>query len=341
MHQSTVSAHRFRRLASLRLTWAAMLALVVTIIVARFSVHVSYMWIALPLALMVVNLLAALATNVHLRREPALIVFHLALVALCLLAGLDALTRFQGRVELVEGQTLQAGEVMVMERGIWHRLQLDKVALRQQAVEVEFAPGLSRQRTRSTVSVVEGGREDVLEVGEAQPLVSFGYRFATTSNKGHAMVLSWRNVSGRVTQGAVHFPSYPAQEWRQQRTWRTPAGEAITLVLRPHTRPPVDSAWVLRSREVRTDAALLAGGASSALVPGEWHQLRGGALRLDEVRLWMGYRIDYQPLMQWMLFAALVGIAALARYFYKRLWRPVCDQRPAAARTDSDLVARI
>ena len=92
---------------------------------------------------------------------------------------------------------------------------------------------------------------------------------------------------------------------------------------------------------MRADATLSAGGASRALVPGKWHQLRGGALRLDEVRLWMGYRIDYQPLMQWMLFVALAGIAALACYFYKRLWRPVCDHCPAADRTDSDLMARI
>ncbi len=155
------------------------------------------------------------------------------------------------------------------------------------------------------------------------------------------MVMSWRDVNGSMMHGAVHFPSYPAQEWRQQRTWQTPAGDAITLALQPRTRLPVDSEWVLRSREVHTDATLLADGAIRALVPEKWHQLRGGALRLDEVRLWMGYRIDYQPLMRWMLFAALVGIAALARYFYKRLWRPVCDQRPAAARTDSDLVARI
>ncbi|UCD68710.1 MAG: cytochrome c biogenesis protein ResB [Betaproteobacteria bacterium] len=341
MHQSAVIASRLSRLASLRLTWVAMLTLVVMIVVARFSVHVGYMWIALPLALLVINLLAALATNVRLRREPALIVFHLALVALCLLAGLDALTRFHGRIELVEGQILQTAEVQVVERGILHRLRLNEVALKQDAIEVEFAPGLIRQRTRSTVSTLDNGREKRIEIGEARPLILLGYRLATTSNKGHAMVLSWLDANGSVMRGAVHFPSYPAQEWRQQRTWHTPAGEPITLALRPHTRPPVDSAWVLRSREVRADATLSAGGASRALVPGKWHQLRGGALRLDEVRLWMGYRIDYQPLMQWMLFAALVGISALAFYFYKRLWRPICDHRPAAARGDSDFMARI
>ena len=341
MHQSAVNVCHFRRLASLRLTWVAMLALVVTIIVARFSVHVGYMWIALPLALMVVNLLAALATNVRLRREPALIVFHLALVALCVFAGLDALTRFEGRIELVEGQTLQSAEVQVVERGIWHRLRLGEVVLKQGAIEVEFAPGLNRQQTRSTVSTFESGREKQNELGERRPLMLLGYRLTTTSNKGHAMVLSWRDVNGSVTHGAVHFPSYPAHEWQQQRTWHTPAGEDITLALQPHIRPSVDSSWVLRSDELRAEATLSARGVSRTLVPGTWNELRGGALRFDEVRLWMGYRIDYQPLMQWMLVAALVGIASLACYFYKRLWRPVCDRRPAGSRTDSDVVARI
>ena len=205
----------------------------------------------------------------------------------------------------------------------------------------EFAPGLNRQRTRSTVSVIDGGDARRFELGETRPLILLGYRFATTPNKGHAMVLSWRDVNGSVMQGAVHFPSYPAQEWRQQQTWQTPAGEKVTLGLQPHARPPADSGWVLRSQEVRVGASLSVHGVSHPLVPGKWIELHDGALRLDELRLWMGYRIDYQPLIQWMLVVSLVAIAALACYFYKRLWRPVCDRSVAHERTDSDLVARI
>ena len=341
MYQSTMIMRVLGTVASLRLTLMAMLGLVITIVAAHFSAHVDYVWIALPLALMSLNLAAALATNFRLRSEPALVLFHLALVALCVLAGLDAVTRFHGRVELVEGQNLQAAQVQVIERGVWHRLRLDEVVLRQETVAVEFAPGLIRQRTRSTVSMIEGGHTRRFELGETRPLILLGYRFATTPNKGHAMVLSWRDVNGSVMQGAVHFPSYPAQEWRQQQTWQTPAGEKVTLGLQPHARPPADSGWVLRSQEVRVGASLSVHGVSHPLVPGKWIELHDGALRLDELRLWMGYRIDYQPLIQWMLVVSLVAIAALACYFYKRLWRPVCDRSVAHERTDSDLVARI
>ncbi len=341
MHQSTMTMRVIRRFASLRLAWLAMLGLVVTVIVAHFNAHIGYVWIALPLALMILNLLAALATNIRLQREPALIVFHLALVALCVLAGLDAATRFHGRVELVEGQNLQAAHVQVVERGVWHRLRLNEVELVQEAATVEFAPGLNRQQTRSVVSVVGEADTRRFELGETRSLILLGYRFATTSNKGHAMVLSWRDVNGSVTRGAVHFPSYPAQEWRQQKTWQTPAGEEVTFGLQPNIRPLADSGWVLRSRDLRAGVSLSVEGVQHPLSPGEWIALRDGALRFDELRLWMGYRIDYQPLIKWMLVVSLVAITALSCYFYKRLWRPVSDRSVTHERTDSDFVARI
>lgn len=341
MHQSAMTMRAVGKLASLRLAWVAMLGLVVTVIVAHFNAHIGYAWIVLPLALMILNLLAALATNVRLQREPALIVFHLALVALCVLGGLDAATRFHGRVELVEGQDLQVAQVQVIEQGAWHRFRLNEILLTQEAAAVEFAPGLIRQRTRSTVLVIEDAEAKRFELGETLPLILLGYRFATTPNKGHAMVLSWRDVEGSVVQGAVHFPSYPAQEWRQQQAWQTPAGEAITFELQPKVRPPADSDWVLRSRDVRADISVTADGVQHTLLPGEWLELRDGAVRFDELRLWMGYRIDYQPLIKWMLVVALISITALACYFYKRLWRPVDGRKVADERTGNDSVARI
>jgi len=341
MHQSAVMTRLVRKLASLRLTLAVMLGLVVTIFIAYFNAHVSYVWIALPLVLMAVNLAAALATNVRLRSEPALIAFHLALVVLCVLGSLDATTRFGGRVELVDGQTLQAGRVQVVEKGIWHRLRLDELMLKQGAIEVGYAPGMIRQQTRSAVSYTEGTEEKRAELSETRPLTLGGYRFAPTPNKGYAMVLSWRGADGNAAQGAVHFPSYPAHEWRQQQSWQTPAGQQVTLELKPPERPPVDTAWVLKADSAPVRAILIAGGDMVELAPGYWQEVQGGALRVDDVRLWMGYRIDYQPMIQWMFAVSLIGIAALAAYFHRRLWRPVCGRHVVQRRTDGDVVAHI
>ena len=311
-----------RKLASLRLTVVAMSALAGTIVSAQLNEQVDYAWISLPIAVLVVNLLAALLTNVRLRREPALIVFHLALVALCVLAALDAATRFHGRVELVEGQSLDSGQIHTTDRGFWYRSRLDEIALRQGTIEVEFAPNMNRQRTRSMVSFIDDGTEKRVELGETRSLELHGYRFATTSNKGYAMVLTWRDAEGSVTNGAIHFPSYPAQEWRQQQSWRTPAGQEVTLSLRPHTRPRMDSVWVLSAQASEVDADIVVEGASSPLVRGEWQALREGAVRLDDVRLWMGYRVDYQPFIPLIFVVSLLGVTALAWYFYARLWRP-------------------
>lgn len=309
------------KFASLRLTVVAMSALAGTMVCAQLNEEVDYSWITLPIAVLLVNLLAALFTNVRLRREPALVLFHLALVAVCVLAALDAATRFHGRVELVEGQSLDSGQVQTTDRGVWHRSRLDETALRQDTIEVEFAPNMNRQRTRSKVSFVDDGMEKRDELGESRALELRGYRFATTSNKGYAMVLTWRDAEGREATGAIHFPSYPAQEWRQQQTWRTPAGQQVTLSLRPHTRPRMDSEWILSANASAVDAEIVIEGVSAPLVRGEWQALRDGAVRLDDVRLWMGYRVDYQPLIPWMFVVSLLGVAALAWYFHARLWR--------------------
>ncbi|UCH46578.1 MAG: cytochrome c biogenesis protein ResB [Betaproteobacteria bacterium] len=342
MYQSAMMMRFVRKLASLRLTLLAMLGLVMAIFIAYFNARVSYVWIAVPLGVMAVNLAAALATNPRLRSEPALVGFHLALVVLCVLGALDALTRFQGRVELVNGQMLHTGQVQVITEGLWHRSQLDGLMLKQGTIKVEYAPGMIRQQTRSAVYYTEGTEEKRVVLSETRPLILQGYRFAPTPNKGYAMVLSWRDANGKVAQGAIHFPSYPAHEWRQQQAWQTPAGQRVSLELKPPERPPTDSPWVLKAEGAPVKAFLMMEGDTVELEPGYWHEMQNGALRLDDVRLWMGYSIDYQPAIQWLFAVSLIGIAALAAYFYRRLWRPsMRARRVVQQRSDSDVVARI
>lgn len=89
-----------RRLASLKLTCAALALLGVCVTAGQLEPAFGREWMALPLVVLALNLCAALACSAALRRRRALALFHVALFAVCVLAALGALTQYEGRVEL-------------------------------------------------------------------------------------------------------------------------------------------------------------------------------------------------------------------------------------------------
>jgi len=109
-------------------------------------------WLALPLAVLAVNLVAALVTRPVFHRLSGLLVFHIGLLGLIVLAAASALIRMEGRVEITEGQNLAEALVHVTERGPLHRLMIERVRFRQGPVTVDYAPGLVRQ---DTVAVIQ------------------------------------------------------------------------------------------------------------------------------------------------------------------------------------------
>lgn len=305
--------------ASLRLTFAAMVALGVVVLLTRVQPLLAAHWIVAPLLALALNLLAALATNRRMRSQPWLAMFHVALLGICVLAGANVLTRMHGRVEMVEGQWFSAEEVEIVERGAWHSWHLHEAAFAQGSIEVDFAPGMVRQRTRSQVWTGEGASP--LELTDTGSLTRSGYRFVPTANKGHALIVTWRGETGGELAGAVHMPSYPAMEWKQERQWRTPAGEELRFVLKPAQRTSADAAWTLRGAASPGMVSVQFADREVALARGQWLALKGGSLRFEGARLWIGYRIDYQPLLPWMLATAVLGIAALSAHFLRNDWR--------------------
>ena len=327
-------------LASLRLTAAAMAALFAAVFLSCALPLADRGWIVPPLAALALNLCAAVMVNRRIRASPGLMVFHVALLAICLLAGAGVLTRMHGRVEVVEGTAFDPSDMQIVERGIWHDGGAPRGAFVQGRVEVDFASGLLRQHTRSRVSVPLAGGTLESELSDTHSLKTAGYRFAPTSNKGYALLLTWRDDAGAETTGAVHMPSFPALEWKQEQGWRTPAGEDVLFTLKPAARPAGDAGWTLRSNGATAEVAVVLQDGRTILKPGEWQPLRGGALRLEGVRLWLGYRIDHEPLIGWMLLAATLGVAGLSLHFYRRLWSPATRSGAHEEGTADAVVAR-
>ena len=281
-------------------------------------------WVVLPLSLLAVNLFAALLVRHAFRHQSALLLFHVGLLAVLLLVAAGVLLRFDGSVELVEGEAFDARVVTPRGSGWLHPNRLQRVRFEQGPMEVRYLPELQRDTTHSRVVVSSPeGQQVRRDVGDRQGFTLHGYRFMTTFNKGYSVLLLWRDAQGRESLGAVNFPSYPEFDWKQLNDWTTPAGETLALELQLAGRVPQDEAWTLSSRDVQYTLSVGGGEMEARSVsPGQSIAVRGGEITLVDLRMWMGYRIDFNPLLPWLITAAFLSLGALAVHVAQKFRSP-------------------
>lgn len=306
------------RLASLRLTLIALVVLFLMVGYVYQSEQSSTVPLSVPLGLLSINLLAAIATKPQFRRQPPLLVFHLALLAIVVLAAAGRLTYLKGHVEVVEGQEF-SGELMGHDAGPLHpfgRLQAQRFS--NLGFRITYAPGPTRGSTRNTVAYRDqGGSEKRMEIGDQDALILGGYRFYTTPNKGFAPTFVWQAADSPDTHlGAVHLPSWPANDLRQSRDWILPGTGIrawvqlqfdeiiLTRDQASEFRPPKRHTLVLRIGDGRWE-----------LQPGEHVDLPQGRLTYQGLRTWMGYTVFYDWTITWMLAACLLALAAMGWHF--------------------------
>jgi cytochrome c biogenesis protein ResB len=324
MQQSTLIAagtRSLRWLASMRLTQALLAMLGLATLLSYLARGIDTLTLGVPLALLVANLLAAVITNPSFRRQPALLVFHLSLVAITALLAVAQLTAVSGRFELTEGVPYD-GTMLGGSRGPWSR-QLVDASFVQRGFAVEYDTGMRRGRTRNDVVWVDDrGIERQDTIGDQKSLQINGYRFYTTSNKGFAPLFDWMPDGGTTVRGAVHLPSYPLHEHEQTREWRPSAASApIRVSLRFDERVlQRDQPAVLRKPD-RHAILVRVDGAEAEMQPGESVRLAGGTLRYVGLRTWMGYRVTYDQTSTWLLAAALVAVAALLWHYIAKFRR--------------------
>ena len=149
-----------------------------------------------------------------------------------------------------------------------------------------------------------------------------GYRFYPTFNKGFAPVLLWQPTRGGAVLGAIHLPSYPANDSQQARNWR-PAGSAgdiwlmldIDEKLIPADRP---SRFRLPERE---KLVLRYGDERFELRRGERLALADGVVEYRGLRTWMGYTVFYDWTIPWMLASCVLAVASLVWHFWAKFAR--------------------
>jgi len=313
---------RVADLGSLRLTLCLFGLLALAIAAGHVGLSDATWALAVPLALLAANLAAAVATHPTFRTQSALLVFHLALIAVILLAAAGRLTYLKGAVELSDGQVFD-GTLTRRGSGPLHGGGLSQLRFASRGFAVHYQPGLARAQTHNRVVYASDHgvwRETV--IGDDAPLTLDGYRFYTSSNKGFAPELLWiPDGAGAPVRGTIHMPSYPAQLPRQVLEW-TPPGATQVLHTRLEIDDPIDleRAWVLRVPAVHA-LAIRAGGERATLRPGESHRFAGGTLRYEGLRMWMGYTVSYDWTTPWLFAACVLAVLALGWHFAAKFRR--------------------
>lgn len=304
------------------------LALLAAGIVVSYHSEVRTTWaLVAPLFLFALNLAAAVIVNSTFRKQTALLIFHLALIAIILLVAAGRLTYLKGYTGIAEGEVFD-GVLTAYESGPWHSWRLDRVSFVNEGFSIGYSPGPRRDKTANRVRWTdEEGREQRALIGDHHPLVLEGYRFYTSFNKGFAPVFLWLPKDGGAPQrGAVHLPGYPAFEYRQAQDWQPPGSQAKIwvmlqfdeVILEPEKpsqfRPPKEHKLIVRVGDERRE-----------MVPGSRYALPEGMLVYEGLHTWMGYTVYSDWTISWLFAACAVAVLSLGWHFWTKFaahpWR--------------------
>lgn len=311
-----------RQLASLKFTLFGMALLSVgSMAIYGNPMDVPSWVLTIPLVMLAVNLTAAIITNVRINQQPGLLVFHVSLLSLVILAGIGRLTYLDSHVELAVGEQFSPDNMLDLDTGVFHSNLMENVVFEQGPFTVNYAPGIQRELTFSNIKVrsPSGQWEDKV-IGDDRPLVMQGYRFYTTHNKGFSAVLTWTPDTGEPQTGTVNMPSFPLFDYKQDNRWVPPNSDnEIKFWLQLKTGMDAKVAWILSLENSSGVLVVTHKDRREELQLGESIQLADGNLRFEQLSMWMGYRIFYDPTIQWMFFVSVAGVLGLGQYFWKKL----------------------
>jgi cytochrome c biogenesis protein len=315
-------------LSSLKLTFVLLVLLLVVILIA-YNFALSYVvLLALPLSFLSLNLVAAIITNKTFQKSFPLLLFHLTLLATVILVSLSQLTFLEGHVEVIEGEEF-SGQLDEQKQGVFHQYNLPQYAFTNLAVQFDFTPNVSVTAKRSRVQVNDPAGSYEMVIGEHKPLIINNYRFYTTGNSGYSALFSWQahrleenngvqRKAEKIT-GAINFPAFLEHNFNQTNEWLIPNTDiTLWIMLQPEEdilkeeipmqlTPPENHQMIVRVGQQRR-----------TLQVGQKLNLPEGELTYHGLRVWMGYKIHYDPYKAYMLMTSILTVLFLAWFFWRK-----------------------
>lgn len=284
---------------------------------------ITTIWI-LPLGIFSVSVLAAVACRPRLRRDPALLGLHLALLVLIVLVGVARLTYLDGAVTLTEGAAFD-GSLSVVQRGPLHTGRVESIRFANEGVIEDFA---DRDRWRATYNRVrwwdERGASGVATIGDDSPLLLGGYRIYTTFNRGYSPVFLWESSrNGSRELGTVQLKA--DEEFGMSNAWQLPDGPDVWVMLDPQQDIRIERGTRrsnMGADNLAHSLVLRIGERREVLALGASLTLPEGRLTYVELKTWMGYRITHDFAAHWLASAAAIIVLCLVAFYARLLRQP-------------------
>lgn len=287
-------------------------------------------WLA-PLGLFSLSLCAAIVSRPRFRADAALLGLHLALLALIVLFATARLVYLDGATTLTDGGEAFDGRLDVDRRGPWHPDTIQRLRFSNEGVVESFHPGQRWPQTENRVRwwLPDGSSHTAL-IANDTPLLLDGYRIYPTFNRGYSPVFHWLGKDGFEETGSVQLRV--DTDFGMANEWVLPNGETVWVMLETDARTrmePGETRTGLGSETLNHRLVVRFGDHRQTLGAGESLQFADGTLTYRELRSWMGYRVVYDPTIPWVTAAALLAVACMIAYYFKRPTKPVAGQTPA------------
>ena len=303
---------------------------------AAGALATAYQWsdatllMALPFALLGLNLGAAIATHARFRADAPLLLFHLALLALVLLFIYGRLTYFDG-LAAVTRHTAFDGQFEREDHGPLHGEGFRTLSFANEGF-VERDPSGQYRNTLNRVrwQDADTGRWLSAEINNDRPLLLGDYRiYPTTRNQGFSPRLSWQAAAGGPAElGTVQLPPPPAvpEDFPRGIKWSLADGTELWT----HLRTTVPKEVFARQANLGVDSldhvlVIRQGEARYELRPGESAALAGGRLSYLSLDSWIGYRVTGDPSGPWQVATILVAVGSMIVFYVRRLRRRGSD----------------
>lgn len=277
--------------------------------------------VALPLALLGLNLVAALMVRPRLRRDLPLIMLHLALVLILLLSAYHLLVRYETRVILVDGAPYEGLSVEV-RRGHLYPGGAEQLRFANEGLQRSYRQDGRLFQIRNYSRWQHRGQPRRGLIGKDEPLQLDGHRVYTTDNWGHAPFLLWQGEEGTVMQVALPVGPWLLGVDRQGLDWQPPGSDRTLWIGLDFgaALDPVHDGFMPGDDPDAVRLVVRDGTRRWLLAPGQSAALPGlGRLAYQKLDTWMGYRISYDPAGTGLFSATLVLVVGLCWYYARKL----------------------
>jgi hypothetical protein len=309
-------------LASPRVTVAVFVALALAALAVKDGLLTPTAAMLPVLALFVTNLVAALLVHPRFKTDTALLVFHVALLALVSCFAVGRLTYLYGSVSLVKDMPFD-GTIDLVDQGPQHRGNVRALSFEHAGQVERFNDDTGHKldlRTRLRYQDDSGVRQ--IELAFGYPLLLGGYRIYPSGRRGYAPIFSWDDGRGAVQTGSVQLFGPGDRGLENTNEWNLPGGTKVwvQLVSGAEWPPKKDTVRVDLGADRLPHHLILRVGDDlrHTIRMGDTLSLPGGRLTYLSLSTWGGYSLIYDPTEPYLFACVLIAAISLGWYYLLR-----------------------